>query len=1085
MERIRNQAGVDPEAWHTYSVGQSVLTIDGYPGVITAVSDGPHPRTESYTVVLDDGLGGGEYRVGDIVSVLEPVVARRYSGVPFACDDCGRPAHSSTSGGRQGHTMLCDDCRESRGKSPRKKTAARPDLPLAPRGTVVTAVDDYPELDDILWERPDLLAARPSGVMPGRVSLGAKRRPWQEEAPNPVSDAVNDPNQPWWFRKIVGPAVERFNDHLPPGYRVTDVERIPAPNWCRFRRDRHCFLARDLDVAATEGAGYQVWVPYDRGLCTRDRVEDQRGCPVGEPGPDSGEKVFFPDATIPWSQGGQRKTSAWVDVRDKASRIRRAGQVRVIAYTGNSITAEVKGDHNIYTTTITRVPGTKQTALWHCTCPWNTYSWARSGRWKSLEGRMCAHALAVVYEAQTQEMFGGTISEQSATPIWRTTDPVEEPDKVPPAPWRLDVAASLRPEAIAFALTETIESLLAAEALLLADPKSSPGSLERVAQALDAARVDAAVVAGGGSLGDVVASTVVARTVEPFSARDGGRIVRVIEIANGVATFEDGSSDSAESLVYPTFDPTIGLMAAKTADANKAGVMVAFSPSREVCERLSNMTLAAGYDAEVPEQIHLTIAYLGKTKDVDRDAFLSAVKSYAAQSIPMEGTVAGLGTFANEGENVLWASASVPGLDEFRVGLLPILDAIGSPAKSDYGYTPHITLAYAEAPIVELPELKDLAGTPLRFTTLVAAYGGEWHHFDLTGSSGETVAVEKLSKASARSMPVTKVGPLYHGTTTSRAADIVANGFIPNADRQGVIYFAATEALAEKYAKAASGVSGEEPAIVRVDAVEGVSSVEVGYLDFDKARAAGADYSPMSGEIVVLNVGAIKGKIERIAKTRRGVAAAFEPIPPPVEPVRQDFFSMAVTIDGQLVTRYVAGTMDVADWAIANNLGSRIQGGGVVAFREDLGWGDIQQLLNQRTAILHDEPEAALPVTYGSDEDDWAGQTDDLDTTEMMRQSPGETVMHTGQFAPGDARLGWLMNGASSTDQDSSDIAKAAQAFLSKTALKDFSAAEQKRLIDEGEGEQLGARNDDRLDIEGTFYAAMTHSDNDNNDSLW
>lgn len=1374
MESTRHHSGVDAAEWHAYSVGQRVMTSDGYPGVITAISDGPHPRTESYTVVLDGGLGGGEYRTNDIVSVIEPVTARRYSGVPFACDDCGRPAHSSTAGGPGGHRMLCDECREKRGKAPRKaaglsvwhdgqwvdvpealieegrngflyrqdwpqgarwvieafgdedagldrnvatpfeftdeaaarkafqrfasefipadpdapywavagqgayvtqyafpsrrypvsegtiasryvhtdlhganryeweidmgddlpsvgwslgregwvlsptrptgktasapddpmatlahtiyqratqvegrvshdmqvlaeeqggklegfqyrlkteesiarklkaknktsisdslrytivlpddlyavqvqfildamkakgykevsvenywgpgddyqgintnfvvpgsdivmelqfhtsnslrlkeevvhvlyeqfrtlpdsnpgkqmlfnvmkkywdfvkvpvgaerigtpkahpapsdrpvsewaeintvkmpewlraarllsfgvarglaKAAARPDLPLAPQGSTHTAADDYPELESILWERPDLLSAKPVQVrMPSRVSLAAKKLP--PPGPDQLRQIVEDPDQPWWFRKVVGPALVRVNDNLPPGYQVEDVERIPGKNWCRFRRDRHCYLPRDLDVEATEEAGHQVWIPLDRGICTRETADRQSECPVGEPGPDSGERVYYPDATIPWGLGGQRKVSAWADVREKATRIRRDGQVRVIAYTGNSITAEVKGDHNIYTTTITRVPGTKQTALWHCTCPWNTYAWARSGRWKPLEGRMCAHALALVYEAQTQEMFGGTIEEQSATPIWRTTDPVEEPDKAPPAPWRLDVAASLRPEAIAFALRETVESLIAAEAVLLADPLTPRHALARVAQALDAARVDADVVGGGGGLGDVLAQVeVTGSVVDPFEAKFNGSIRKVIDISGGVVTFEDGGAAPARSITYPTWDPIRGLASqhgsiSAEADSQPTGVMVAFSPSREVCERLANTTLAAGFDAEVPEQIHLTIAYCGKTDEVDESKFLSAVKSYAAQMRPMEGNVAGLGIFANGEEHVLWASADVPGLDEFRVGLLPILEAIGAPARNDHGYTPHITLAYSETPISTIPDIAGLAGSPLRFTTLVAAYGGTWHHFDLTGSSGETVAVEKLAK---------------------------------------------------------------------VPSIEDDIQIE--------RKAAGKDH--------------------------------------PLLPLwRQVEFAMSQTnARGRAAAEAKAYSM-LAEWD-----GYEGQGKSLLYYAEKLDaivWPGTKQAseLNDRSnvpretiAILHEEPEAALPVAYGSDDDDWAGQTNDLDTTERMQQSSGETVMHTGKFTPGDQRLGWLMNGAGSAQQDTQDIAAAAKAHLAKTALKDFSPAEQQQIIEEGAEEHLGSRNDDRLDIDGTFYASMTTAPDHDDDSLW
>lgn len=1539
MERTRHHSGVDAAEWHAYSVGQRVMTTDGYPGVITAVSDGPHPRTESYTVVLDDGLGGGEYRVGDIVSVIEPVTARRYSGVPFACDDCGRPAHSSTAGGPGGHRMLCDECREKRGKAPRKtsakeitvrkfngvvevngqkfrrdywvglrlpenhdpddftmeevthryvsrraldiaiengsawlpgktaafvpadpdapywavagngayvtqpyseyptrrypvpqgtiasryvhtdlkgvnryeweidmgddlpstgwslgregwtlsptrptgktaglsvwhdgqwvdvpetlieegrngflyrqdwpqgprwvieafgdedagldrnvatpfdfsseeaarkafqrfaatddptailahtifqraqqvegkvshdmqsladqqggklegfqyrlkteesiarklklknktsisdslrytivlpddlyaiqvqtildamkakgykevsvenywgagddyqgintnfvvpgsdivmelqfhtstslrlkeevihalyedfrtlpdsnpgkqmlfnvmrkywdfvkvpvgadrigtpkahpspsdkpvsqwaeinvvklpewlraarllsfgvarglaKAAARPDLPLAPQGSTHTAADDYPELEDILWERPDLLAAKPVQVrMPSRVSLGSKGLP--PPGPNQLREIVEMPGQPWWFRKVVGPALVRVNDSLPPAYRGEDVERIPGRNWCRFRRERHCYLPRDLDVKGTEEAGYNVWIPLDRGICTRENAEAQKACPVGEPGPDSGERVYYPDATIPWGLGGQRKTSAWTDVRDKATRIRRDGQVRVIAYTGNSITAEVKGDHNIYTTTITRVPGTKQTALWHCTCPWNTYAWARSGRWKPLEGRMCAHALALVYEAQTQEMFGGTISEQSATPIWRTTDPVEEPDKAPPAPWRMDVAASVRPEAVAFALRETVESLIAAEAVLLADPGTPPHALARVAQALDAARVDADVVGGGGGLGDVLAQVeVTGSVVEPFEARFNGIIRRVIDLSGGIATFDDGGAAPAGSLIYPTWDPIRGLASqhgsiSVEADAQPSGVMVAFSPSREVCDRLANMTLAAGFDAEVPEQIHLTVAYCGKADEVDEGKFLAAVKSYAAQMRPMEGNIAGLGTFANGETHVLWASADVPGLDEFRVGLLPILEAIGAPARNDHGYTPHITLAYSETPISALPDIAGMAGSPLRFTTLVAAYGGTWHHFDLTGSSGETVAVEKLATVEEDiqiERTVSEVESMWPEEVhmeffhregpVPRSEDLRLDGVHPNPDAffDPADFYERLTDEHQRERKAASaeatrGGQGGSPIRTKPDAATRRRMREK-WLRDNPPQDEGMRCSNSGKEWCSVKP---DGTMSCVYCGADGLTPVLFDTDDPEEQYPPNYGTMPEHENAYKV------------WRAANPKESRRA---------------VLDVPRETVAILHDEPEAALPVAYGSDEDDWAGQTEDLDTTERIPQSSGETVMHTGKFTPGDERLGWLMQGAGSAQQDTQDIAAAAKAHLAKTALRDFSPAEQQQIIEEGAEEHLGSRNDDRLNIDGTFYAAMSPT-SDNDDSLW
>ena len=61
-----------------------------------------------------------------------------------------------------------------------------------------------------------------------------------------------------------------------------------------------------LNEAATNREGYAVWVPEDRGLCPRDKWDEQRVCPLGEPGPKSGDRDALPDATVAWQDGGQR-----------------------------------------------------------------------------------------------------------------------------------------------------------------------------------------------------------------------------------------------------------------------------------------------------------------------------------------------------------------------------------------------------------------------------------------------------------------------------------------------------------------------------------------------------------------------------------------------------------------------------------------------------------------------------------------------------------------------------------------------------------------------------------------------------------
>ena len=87
-----------------------------------------------------------------------------------------------------------------------------------------------------------------------------------------------------------------------------NYRNIPSPDsWCRFKSsESHCMYPKKLDEQGTAEAGYPVWIPFDRGTCWRITDEQQQACHMAEPGPNTGRHDARPDATIPWSQGGQR-----------------------------------------------------------------------------------------------------------------------------------------------------------------------------------------------------------------------------------------------------------------------------------------------------------------------------------------------------------------------------------------------------------------------------------------------------------------------------------------------------------------------------------------------------------------------------------------------------------------------------------------------------------------------------------------------------------------------------------------------------------------------------------------------------------
>lgn len=70
-ETLRAQAGVRSEDYWDFRPRQRVMTVDGYPGRVTAVHDGPHPGNEAYEVVLDGGMGGGMYASGQLRALAE------------------------------------------------------------------------------------------------------------------------------------------------------------------------------------------------------------------------------------------------------------------------------------------------------------------------------------------------------------------------------------------------------------------------------------------------------------------------------------------------------------------------------------------------------------------------------------------------------------------------------------------------------------------------------------------------------------------------------------------------------------------------------------------------------------------------------------------------------------------------------------------------------------------------------------------------------------------------------------------------------------------------------------------------------
>jgi 2'-5' RNA ligase len=200
------------------------------------------------------------------------------------------------------------------------------------------------------------------------------------------------------------------------------------------------------------------------------------------------------------------------------------------------------------------------------------------------------------------------------------------------------------------------------------------------------------------------------------------------------------------------------------------GVMVAFYLPPLAASQLARP------GGELPEELHLTLAYLGDTSDLDPSARILIDKilaDFASYQSPIGGEVSGIGLFNTPegGEtNAFYASFDSPRLAKFRAAIVDQLRWADVEVVSNHGFTPHITLAYIPKgkplPAVELPAL------PVVFESVWLSWGDERTEYPLLGRTVKAVALYRTMrtlKAADRSkvrkvMGEWKRGSLHSGS---------------------------------------------------------------------------------------------------------------------------------------------------------------------------------------------------------------------------------------------------------------------------------------------------------------------------------
>jgi 8-oxo-dGTP pyrophosphatase MutT (NUDIX family) len=290
-----------------FGVGERVMTVDGFSGQIEAVLDGPVAGVEAYRVVLDNGLGGGEYTRSQVRALMA--------------------------------------------------------APQSTASTEALASRDYPELGSILFDRPD--------IAPDQRMASRKQR--HDDSPH-----THTYGHGGWFGAYWGwPHTEADHDELgePEDHDADDA-------------------VSGSDGDADDSGGGSATASLDPALY--DVVKTARA--------DSDFAFHV--------------TASWSDVRAKAKRLRAEGRVHVSSASEGLVIAQVNGDKFVYETGIQRLPGSTAISAWSCGCRWGAYHWGAEDDNSRFAGRMCSHALAVRYEAQSRGMFGKDVYADHETPDW-------------------------------------------------------------------------------------------------------------------------------------------------------------------------------------------------------------------------------------------------------------------------------------------------------------------------------------------------------------------------------------------------------------------------------------------------------------------------------------------------------------------------------------------------------------------------------------------------------------------------------------------------------------------------------------------
>lgn len=195
------------------------------------------------------------------------------------------------------------------------------------------------------------------------------------------------------------------------------------------------------------------------------------------------------------------------------------------------------------------------------------------------------------------------------------------------------------------------------------------------------------------------------------------------------AGFEDPDTDDEDSESDDEEANAAETLRVMEAEQKHTGAMAAFYLPEDQARQLygvAAMELEANADVLMPQELHLTLAYMGEADELPQGRLRRVVREFAQVTPPISGEVSGMGRFSNthiEGMDAIYASFDAPDLAVFRQNLVRALMEAGVEPNRAHGFTPHITLAYIPdeepTPNLRIPVI------PVQFDSICLALGEE------------------------------------------------------------------------------------------------------------------------------------------------------------------------------------------------------------------------------------------------------------------------------------------------------------------------------------------------------------------------